>query len=83
MAASVSSLLHAASGCDCDTPGLDRAYRISLTQDAVLNGDLAWDVDQMPRGRHMNNAVLLPSGKIIIINGAYVSGSCLILFDKS
>jgi hypothetical protein len=69
------TLITPGSGCECDTPALDRAYRITLTQEAVLNGTMAWDVDEMPRGRNMNNVVLLPNGKIIIINGAYVSGS--------
>lgn len=30
----------------------------------------AWEVDQMPSGRVMGEAVLTPDGKVVIVNGA-------------
>ncbi|KIZ02370.1 hypothetical protein MNEG_5589 [Monoraphidium neglectum] len=56
--------------CACDVPANDRAYRIKLDKDTVLNNAMAWEVEQMPGPRVMVDATLLPNGKVILVNGA-------------
>ncbi|KAG2365718.1 putative copper radical oxidase [Suillus spraguei] len=41
--------------------------RLRLTDQGIAAG---WTVEQMPEARHMPDAVLLPTGEVLIVNGA-------------
>jgi hypothetical protein len=66
----------------CDIPASAKAYRIKLGQDAVLGGTgegaggaaaaLAWEEEDMPEPRGLTDAVMLPDGRIVLLNGAKV-----------
>ncbi|TCD66011.1 hypothetical protein EIP91_001911 [Steccherinum ochraceum] len=47
-------------------PASSQCSRMVLTDDGIAQG---WQVEQMPRARIMPDAVLLPDGKILIVNG--------------
>jgi hypothetical protein len=40
---------------------------MTLTSDGIAAG---WAVEHMPKARHMGDGVLLPDGRVLIINGA-------------
>ncbi|KAF8637421.1 hypothetical protein AX17_002916 [Amanita inopinata Kibby_2008] len=48
-------------------PASPQCQRITLTQDGISAG---WQVEHMPEARIMPDAVLLPTGEILIVNGA-------------
>ena len=48
-------------------PASAQCSRMSLTDDGIAAG---WQVEQMPEARTMPDAVILPTGKILIVNGA-------------
>lgn len=48
-------------------PASAQCSRMVLTDDGIASG---WQVEQMPEARVMPDAVLLPTGKILIVNGA-------------
>lgn len=48
-------------------PASSQCSRMVLTDEGISNG---WQVEQMPQARTMPDAVLLPTGQIIIVNGA-------------
>ncbi|KAF9077132.1 copper radical oxidase [Rhodocollybia butyracea] len=48
-------------------PASSQCSRMVLTDEGISAG---WEVDQMPRARLMPDAVLLPDGKIVFVNGA-------------
>lgn len=61
-----------AAQCDCDRLTSSAALRIRLDQASVENNALSWTREEMPGPRNMNDAVLLPSGHVLIVNGAQV-----------
>lgn len=48
-------------------PASSQCSRMMLTEEGISNG---WQVEQMPVARHMPDAVLLPTGQVLIVNGA-------------
>ncbi|KAJ7286106.1 copper radical oxidase [Mycena rebaudengoi] len=48
-------------------PASAQCSRMTLTDDGIAAG---WEVDQMPEARVMPDAVLLPTGAVVIVNGA-------------
>ncbi|GJE90704.1 copper radical oxidase [Phanerochaete sordida] len=48
-------------------PASAQCSRMVLTEDGIAAG---WQVEQMPAARTMPDAVILPTGKILIVNGA-------------
>jgi len=48
-------------------PASAQCSRLLLTDQGIAAG---WAVEQMPQARHMPDAVLLPTGEVLIINGA-------------
>ncbi|CDO73573.1 Copper radical oxidase [Trametes cinnabarina] len=48
-------------------PASSQCSRIVLTNDGIAAG---WQVEEMPQARTMPDAVLLPTGDILIVNGA-------------
>ncbi|KAI0819135.1 copper radical oxidase [Irpex lacteus] len=48
-------------------PASSQCSRMVLTDEGVQAG---WQVEQMPQARTMPDAVLLPTGKVLIVNGA-------------
>ncbi|KAG1762490.1 copper radical oxidase [Suillus occidentalis] len=48
-------------------PASSQCSRLLLTDQGIAAG---WAVEQMPQARHMPDAVLLPTGEVLIINGA-------------
>ncbi|KAI9069103.1 copper radical oxidase [Trametes sanguinea] len=48
-------------------PASAQCSRMVLTDDGIAAG---WQVEQMPQARTMPDAVLLPTGEVVIVNGA-------------
>lgn len=48
-------------------PASSQCSRMILTDEEIAKG---WQVEQMPQARTMPDAVLLPTGKVLIVNGA-------------
>ncbi|KAF8508372.1 copper radical oxidase [Gautieria morchelliformis] len=48
-------------------PASDQCVRMVLTEAGIAQG---WQVEHMPQARIMPDAVLLPTGQIVIVNGA-------------
>ncbi|KAK2466715.1 hypothetical protein APHAL10511_000973 [Amanita phalloides] len=48
-------------------PATTQCARMVLTESGISNG---WEVEHMPQARTMADAVLLPDGKVLIVNGA-------------
>lgn len=48
-------------------PASAQCSRMVLTEEGIAKG---WEVEQMPQARTMPDAVILPTGKILIVNGA-------------
>ncbi|KAG2158481.1 putative copper radical oxidase [Suillus bovinus] len=48
-------------------PASSQCSRLLLTDQGIATG---WVVEQMPEARHMPDAVLLPTGEVLIVNGA-------------
>lgn len=48
-------------------PASDQCSRITLTLEGIRKG---WVVERMPEGRIMPEMILMPDGKVLIINGA-------------
>lgn len=48
-------------------PASSQCVRILLTDEGIQEG---WQVENMPQGRTMSDAVLLPTGDVVIVNGA-------------
>ncbi|KAG1754392.1 putative copper radical oxidase [Suillus lakei] len=48
-------------------PASSQCSRLLLTDQGIAAG---WVVEQMPEARHMPDAVLLPTGEVLIVNGA-------------
>ncbi|KAJ7444844.1 copper radical oxidase [Mycena latifolia] len=48
-------------------PASKQCSRMVLTDDGIAAG---WEVDQMPEARLMPDAVLLPTGDVVLVNGA-------------
>jgi hypothetical protein len=48
-------------------PASDQCARMLLTRKGIKRG---WQVERMPQPRTMPNAVLLPTGAVVIVNGA-------------
>ncbi|KAJ7206664.1 glyoxal oxidase N-terminus-domain-containing protein [Mycena pura] len=48
------------------TPTSDQCSRLLLTSKGIAAG---WQVESMPQGRVMPNMVLLPDGRVVIVNG--------------
>ncbi|KIK46373.1 copper radical oxidase [Suillus luteus UH-Slu-Lm8-n1] len=48
-------------------PASSQCSRLLLTDQGIAAG---WAVEQMPQARHMPDAVLLPTGEVLIVNGA-------------
>ena len=48
-------------------PASSQCSRIVLTDEGIAAG---WEVEQMPNARTMPDAVLLPTGEVVIVNGA-------------
>ena len=57
------------SQCKCDIPSHDMAFTMKLDKNNINSGKIAWEVEKMPYNRNMADAVLLPNGKILIVNG--------------
>jgi hypothetical protein len=49
-------------------PATDQCSRITLTQAGVAKG---WEVERMPDTRILMESVILPTGDVILINGAH------------
>ena len=54
-------------GFSAKDPASDQCARLLLTPEGIKSG---WQVEHMPRPRIMPDAVLLPTGAVVIINGA-------------
>jgi hypothetical protein len=54
------------SGFSAKDPASDQCARMLLTRKGIKRG---WQVDRMPQLRTMPNAVLLPTGGVVIVNG--------------
>jgi hypothetical protein len=65
-------------GATFSSPASDVSLRIRVQQDPATRAYKFedWLVERMPYGRVMSDAVLLPNGRIIILNGAKVSCCC-------
>jgi hypothetical protein len=50
-------------------PALSQSFRINVGA-AVAGNATAWQVEDMPLARTMGQAVLLPNGKVVVVNGA-------------
>ena len=48
-------------------PASAQCSRIVLTEEGIARG---WEVEYMPQARIMSDAVLLPTGQVVIVNGA-------------
>ncbi|KAJ6624536.1 hypothetical protein B0H10DRAFT_2212639 [Mycena sp. CBHHK59/15] len=48
-------------------PASPQCSRMVLTKEGIAAG---WDVDEMPEARLMPDAVLLPTGDVVLVNGA-------------
>ena len=48
-------------------PASAQCSRIALTEEGIARG---WEVEYMPQARVMPDAVLLPTGQVVIVNGA-------------
>jgi hypothetical protein len=48
-------------------PASSQCSRIVLTEEGIARG---WEVEYMPQARMMPDAVLLPTGQVVIVNGA-------------
>ncbi|KAL1721095.1 glyoxal oxidase N-terminus-domain-containing protein [Schizophyllum commune] len=48
-------------------PASAQCARMTLTDEGIARG---WEVEQMPEARLMPDAVLLPTGQVLIVNGA-------------
>ena len=48
-------------------PTSDQCSRLTITPEGIERG---WQVERMLEGRIMNEMVLMPNGKVLIINGA-------------
>lgn len=48
-------------------PASDQCSRMVLTDEGI---NVGWQVESMPQARTMPDAVLLPTGKVLIVNGA-------------
>ncbi|KAF8212550.1 hypothetical protein K438DRAFT_1958268 [Mycena galopus ATCC 62051] len=48
-------------------PASAQCTRMILTEDGIMKG---WETEEMPEARLMPDAVLLPTGEVLIINGA-------------
>ncbi|KAJ7636288.1 glyoxal oxidase precursor [Roridomyces roridus] len=53
-------------------PATDQCSRITLTADGVKKG---WEVETMPEQRILMESVMLPSGDVLLINGAHTGYS--------
>lgn len=49
-------------------PATDQCSRITLTPQGVAKG---WEVERMPENRLMVESVMLPSGDVLLLNGAH------------
>ncbi|KAG8713416.1 hypothetical protein FRC08_013278 [Ceratobasidium sp. 394] len=56
-----------ASQLSSTTPASNQCVRMVLTKEGIAKG---WQVETMPGPRIMPNAVLMPDGKVFIVNGA-------------
>ncbi|KAF7322500.1 hypothetical protein HMN09_00028500 [Mycena chlorophos] len=50
-----------------DDPASAQCVRMVLTNDGIAKG---WEVETMPEPRLMGDAVLMPDGKVLLVNGA-------------
>lgn len=57
------------------TPASKQCARMVLTKDGIAKG---WQTENMPGGRLMIDAVLMPDGNVLLINGAKTGVSTLI-----
>jgi hypothetical protein len=48
-------------------PASAQCSRMVLTEEGIARG---WEIEQMPQARTMPDAVMLPTGEIVIVNGA-------------
>lgn len=48
-------------------PASSQCSRMALTEEGIARG---WEVEDMPQARTMPDAVLLPTGEVVIVNGA-------------
>ncbi|POW01932.1 hypothetical protein PSHT_12309 [Puccinia striiformis] len=48
-------------------PASDQCVRMVLTRKGIRRG---WKVEQMPQGRIMPDMIMMPDGKVLIVNGA-------------
>lgn len=55
-------------------PASDQCSRITLTPEGIQKG---WIVERMPEGRMMPEMILMPNGKVLIINGAQTGYAAL------
>ena len=54
-------------GISSQEPASAQCSRITLTEEGIARG---WEVEYMPQARVMPDAVLLPTGQVVIVNGA-------------
>ncbi|KAL0574683.1 hypothetical protein V5O48_007268 [Marasmius crinis-equi] len=57
----------AAHEIDSQEPASSQCVRMDLTSEGIKRG---WEVEHMPQARIMPDAVLLPTGEVLIVNGA-------------
>jgi hypothetical protein len=48
-------------------PASDQCSRITVTPEGIERG---WEVEKMLEGRTLNEMIMMPNGKVLIINGA-------------
>eukprot|EP00879_Flechtneria_rotunda_P011822 GHRR01012349.1.p1 GENE.GHRR01012349.1~~GHRR01012349.1.p1 ORF type:complete len:390 (+),score=85.85 GHRR01012349.1:976-2145(+) len=60
----------AISQCECDQETNGYAHRIKLDKKTVDDNRLSWKRELMPSPRNLNDGVLLPNGKVLVLNGA-------------
>ena len=56
--------------CKCDLPAASKSLRMKLDRTTVTANLQRWVSEDMPGGRTGGDCVLLPNGKIVIVNGA-------------
>jgi hypothetical protein len=59
--------------CVCDLEGSSKTWSLKVDKASVDGPSWAWEVEDSPGMRQMADAVLLPNGWVVIVNGARVS----------
>ena len=61
------------------TPASNQCARMKLTPEGIAAG---WEVESMPGNRLMIDAIVMPDGNVLLINGAATGVSAFSIFDN-